>query len=137
MKVNLIKEAYYDINEKKSSKMPFMMFMKMCGTTLNGNSDSKKDEVLPPNVRLFSNIDDFRSLSKEEINKFDTTKDVIVLSTGDFCVFLKTEQKETADNTTDITNTEMKNDNLSLTAEQGQDATTNTEEDPEDKATDL
>lgn len=105
MKVNLIKEAYYDINEKKSSKMPFMMFMKMCGTTLNGNSDSKKDEVLPPNVRLFSNIDDFRSLSKEEINKFDTTKDVIVLSTGDFCVFLKTEQKETADNTTDITNT--------------------------------
>lgn len=137
MKVNLIKEAYYDINEKKSSKMPFMMFMKMCGTTLNGNSDSKKDEALPPNVRLFSNIDDFRSLSKEEIDKFDTTKEVIVLSTGDFCVFLKTEQTEAVDNTPDITNEEVKNDNVSLTTEQVPNATTNTEEDPEDKATDL
>ena len=28
MKVKLIKEAYYDINEKKASNLPFMTFMK-------------------------------------------------------------------------------------------------------------
>ena len=99
MKVNLIKEAYYEINEKKSSNLPFMTFMKMCGTTLDGIEEKNANLVSPPNVRIFSKIDDFRSLSKSELDKFDTTKDVIVLPTGDFCVFLKPTQTEILSNT--------------------------------------
>lgn len=53
MKVNLIKEAYYEINEKKSSNLPFMTFMKMCGTTLDGIEEKNANLVSPPNVRIF------------------------------------------------------------------------------------
>ena len=132
MKVNLIKEAYYEINEKKSSNLPFMTFMKMCGTTLDGIEEKNANLVSPPNVRIFSKIDDFRSLSKSELDKFDTTKDVIVLPTGDFCVFLKPTQTEILSNTITSFATIPATDKQQL-----KNVTTNTKEDPEDKATDL
>lgn len=139
MKVNLIKEAYYEINEKKSSNLPFMTFMKMCGTTLDGIEEKNTNLVSPPNVRIFSKIDDFRSLSKSELGKFDTTKDVIVLPTGDFCVFLKPTQTEILSNTINA-QADKKVVDATIPAtdkQQLKNVTTNTKEDPEDKATDL
>ena len=139
MKVNLIKEAYYEINEKKSSNLPFMTFMKMCGTTLDGIEEKNANLVSPPNVRIFSKIDDFRSLSKSELDKFDTTKDVIVLPTGDFCVFLKPTQTEILSNTINA-QSDKKVVDATIPAtdkQQLKNVTTNTKEDPEDKATDL
>ena len=139
MKVNLIKEAYYEINEKKSSNLPFMTFMKMCGTTLDGSEEKDINLVSPPNVRIFSKIDDFRSLSKSELDKFDTTKDVIVLPTGDFCVFLKPTQTEILSNTiNDQADKKVVDATIPATDKQQlKNVTTNTKEDPEDKATDL
>lgn len=139
MKVNLIKEAYYEINEKKSSNLPFMTFMKMCGTTLDGIEEKNANLVSPPNVRIFSKIDDFRSLSKSELDKFDTTKDVIVLPTGDFCVFLKPTQTEILSNTINAQTDKKVVDATipSTDKQQSKNVTTNTKEDPEDKATDL
>lgn len=140
MKVNLIKEAYYDINEKKSSKLPFNTFMKMCGTSLEGNQQSNEKsatEVTPPNVRIFSKIDDFRLLSKKEIDKLDTTQDVIVLPSGDFCIFLKSSDENevnSADNT-DKAITEENTNGVKLKTQQ--DATTDTKENTENNATDL
>ena len=137
MKVNLIKEAYYEINEKKSSNLPFMTFMKMCGTTLDGIEEKNANLVSPPNVRIFSKIDDFRSLSKSELDKFDTTKDVIVLPTGDFCVFLKPTQTEILSNTiNDQADKKVVDATIPATDKQQlKNVTTNTKEDPEDKAT--
>ena len=139
MKVNLIKEAYYEINEKKSSNLPFMTFMKMCGITLDGSEQKDINLVSPPNVRIFSKIDDFRSLSKSELDKFDTTKDVIVLPTGDFCVFLKTTQSEIPGNAMKV-QSDKKVDNTAVLVtdkQRSKNVTTDTKEDPENKATDL
>lgn len=136
MKVNLIKEAYYEINEKKSSYLPFGTFMKMCGVTPNGKEQSDDSVVTPPNVRFFSKIDDFRSLTKSELDKFDTTKDVIILPSGEICVFLKLTQ----DNITENALKFKKNDesiNSSANTKEQQNVAANTKEDPEDKATDL
>ena len=142
MKVKLIKEAYYDINEKKSSNLPFMTFMKfmkMCGTTLEGSEQKDINLVSPPNVRIFSNIDEFRSLSKSELDKFDTTKNVIVLPTGDFCVFLKATQSEIIGNTMKVQSDKKVDDTAVLVTDKQQlkNVTTYTKEDPENKATDL
>lgn len=142
MKVNLIKEAYYEINEKKSSNLPFITFMNMCnmcGTTLKGSEQNDNNLVSPPNVRIFSKIDDFRSLSKSELDKFDTTKDVIILPTGDFCVFLKTTQSEILGNTIKVQSDKKVDDTaMPVTDKQrSKNATTDTKEDPENKATDL
>lgn len=121
MKVNLIKEAYYEINDKKSLKVPFDAFLKMCGTTLEG-SQKTEEEIALPNLRLFSTIEDFRALSKQEMDKLDNAKDVIMLPTGNFCVFLK-----------DDDNTEVS----ATTVNQSQNVATSTKEDTEDNATDL
>ena len=139
MKVNLIKEAYYEINEQKSSNLPFMTFMKMCGTTLDGIEEKNANLVSPPNVRIFAKIDDFRSLSKSELDKFDTTKDVIVLPTGDFCVFLKATQSEIIGNTMKVQSDKKVDDTSVLVTnkQQSKNVTTDTKEDPENKATDL
>lgn len=88
MKVNLIKEANYDLNESKSSKIPFDTFLKMCGTA----NESSPSTIDLPDVRIFSNIEEFKELSKTCIDKFDTTKNVYILSNGNFCVFLKKDE---------------------------------------------
>ena len=142
MKVKLIKEAYYDINEKKASNLPFMTFMKfmkMCWTTLEGSEQKDINLVSPPNVRIFSNIDEFRSLSKSELDKFDTTKNVIVLPTGDFCVFLKATQSEIIGNAMKVQSDKKADDTAVLVTDkqQSKNVTTDTKEDPENKATDL
>lgn len=82
MKVNLIKEAEYNLNEDKCSKIPFDTFVKMSGidTTLSkGNAYQK--------VRIFKDINEFKNA--ENVSLYDNTKDVYVLSDGQFLIFLK------------------------------------------------
>ena len=136
MKVNLIKEAYYEINEKKSSFLPFSTFMKMCGVTPNGKEQSDDSIVTPPNVRFFSKIDDFRSLTKSELDKFDTSKDVIILPSGEICVFLKLTQDNITENALELKKND-ENAKSSVNTKEQQNVAANTKEDPEDKATDL
>lgn len=126
MKVNLIKEANYDLNENKSSKIPFDTFLKMCGAA------DKKEEALTeelPNVRIFASIDDFKALPLNAIKKFDDTKDVYVLSNGNFCVFMKDNVASDA-KTNAATNTIEKK-----TVEKN--ATASTKKNTESEATDL
>ena len=57
MQVNLIKEAFYELDDKKATSIPFETFinmLNMCGVTMNGNGSDKYDNI--PNVRLFTNI---------------------------------------------------------------------------------
>lgn len=120
MKVNLIKEATYDLNENKSSKIPFETFIKLCVM----DNDDNKSSITPselPDVRIFSNIDEFRLLSKSDIEKFDNSKNVYVLSNGNFCVFLKRDEIEAK----------------GVTLESKKDAATDTEKNQRIEATDL
>lgn len=126
MKVNLIKEANYDLNELRSSKIPFDTFLKMCGAA------DKKEEMLTeelPNVRIFASIDDFKALSLNAINKFDNTKDVYILSNGNFCVFMKD------DDVSDVKTNAATKTIEKKTVEKN--ATTSTKKNTESEATDL
>lgn len=78
-------------------------------------------------------------MSKSEFDKFDTTKDVIVLPTGDFCVFLKTTQSEILGNAMKVQSDKKADDTAVLVTDkqQSKNVTTDTKEDPENKATDL
>lgn len=121
MKVNLIKEANYELNENKSSKIPFDTFIKMCGATTSDNSNITAEL---PDARIFASIEEFKALPSNVVDKFDTTKDVYVLSNGNFCVFLKGES-----NTVDV---------KSVTPKQVvNNATTNTKKNTESEPTDL
>lgn len=84
MKVNLIKEAEYELNESKCSKMPFDVFCRMSGYAAAQRGET---EGSLPSVRIFANIDEFRKSG--DSGKYDSTKDVFVLSNGQFCIFLK------------------------------------------------
>lgn len=121
MKVNLIKEANYDLNESKSSKIPFDTFIKMCGTTTDV-IDGLEEKL--PDVRIFASIDEFKALPKSVMGKFDTTKEVYVLSNGNFCVFMK------GDDTSAKTDT-------ATTKKVEKNATTSTQKNTESAATDL
>lgn len=82
MKVNLIKEAVYELNEEKSTKIPFDTFCKL--SAVDGRYKSGNTY---PKVRIFSSIDEFRECGK--LDNLDNTKDVYVLQNGQFCAFLK------------------------------------------------
>lgn len=101
MKVNLIKEAVYDLPEKKCSQVPFDVFVKMSSVNLsavNGNNF--------PRVRIFENIDEFKQT--ENFDQYDSTKYVHIMKNGQICIFLKEnesdvileESKEVVDNGT-------------------------------------
>lgn len=96
MKVNLIKEAVYDLNEKKSSRVPFEAFVKMASV----DAKLASGEMLPK-VRIFETIDEFKQ--SEDYNRYDETKDVFILKNGQFCVFLKEETS-----VADLNNEEIK-----------------------------
>lgn len=99
MKVNLIKEAEYELNEEKCTKINFDTFSKMT----NAKAFDQQSTTIP-NVRIFSSVDEFRDCNLE---MFDTTKDVYVLSNGQFCVFLKGKcEQSKKTNTDESTNTE-------------------------------
>lgn len=101
MKVNLIKEAVYELNEKKNSQVPFDVFVKMASVDVAKSSGNTF-----PKVRIFENIEEFKTF--ENFEDYDTTKDVHILKNGNICVFLKED-----------------NGNLNQTIEDG---TTHTEE---------
>lgn len=124
MKVNLIKEATYDLNENKSSKIPFDTFIKMCGTTVN--KENTIEEKFP-DVRIFASIEEFKALPNSVMDKFDTTKDVYVLSNGNFCVFMNENVAIKAEAQTKTTTSKKVENN----------ATTSTKKDTESAATDL
>lgn len=124
MKVNLIKEATYDLNENKSSKIPFDTFIKMCGTTVN--KENTIEEKFP-DVRIFASIEEFKSLPNSVMDKFDTTKDVYILSNGNFCVFMNENAAIKVETQTKVTTNKKVENN----------ATTSTKKDTESAATDL
>lgn len=98
MKVNLIKHAEYDLNEAKFNKMGFETFCNLTGVSTF--EDTTVTENPYDDVRLFTSIDEFRN---SDIKEFDETKDVFVMSNGNFCVFLKnksiTEQPKNNEST--------------------------------------
>ena len=82
MKVILIKEAEYELNEEKSTKIPFGTFCKMSAVDTGlGKGNSY------PKVRIFSDINEFKNV--ENFTMYDSSKDVYILPSGQFCVFLK------------------------------------------------
>lgn len=110
MKVNLIKEAVYELNEEKSTKIPFDTFCKLSavdGKSVSGNTY--------PKVRIFSSIDEFRECGK--LDNLDSTKDIFVLANGQFCAFIKEDESV-----------------VDLKNEIKQDGTTNTKESSKSKA---
>lgn len=86
MKVKLIKEAEYELNEEKSTKVPFGTFCKMSAVDIDLCHDNSY-----PKVRIFSDINEFRNA--ENFVLYDNTKDVYILSNGQFCVFLKEKEE--------------------------------------------
>lgn len=88
MKVQLINVAEYEIKDGKTTDIPFTTFVNLCGNV--GTSGS---EVLPK-VRLFKTMDEFKNLSKQELETLEQEESVKVLSNGQFLVFLKRENKE-------------------------------------------
>lgn len=88
MKVKLINVADYDLKEDKISEISYETFVNLCG-------GFKNEEVTKENlssVRLFKSIKEFSNLSQEEMEEFDTSKNVCVLTNGNFCVFLKEDK---------------------------------------------
>lgn len=83
MKVNLIKEANYELNDAKCSLVPFDVFLKMA--SVDENKTQEKENL--KSVRLFTTIEDFR----EGYNKdtFDEGEKVRILPNGQFCLYLK------------------------------------------------
>lgn len=106
MKVKLINVAEYEIKEGKTTEIPFDSFVHLCG----GVGTGKNDEHLPK-LRLFKTMNEFMSLTPEEMLEIDQEKPIELLSNGQFLVFLKGFEDMQK------TNAKIKND-----------ATTNTEE---------
>lgn len=82
MKVNLIKEASYELNGDKTTKINFDVFCKMT----NVGKTQYVSDGNTPNVRIFSSIEEFVN---SDLNLFDETKDIYILQNGNFCVFFK------------------------------------------------
>lgn len=116
MQVNLIKEAFYELDDKKATSIPFETFINMCGVTMNGNGSDRYNNI--PNVRLFTNVEEFKGISKTEMESLDTSQNVLVLPKGNFCIRLKDKPQITTKN-------------------KKHDGTTSTEKNTEDKPTDL
>lgn len=96
MKVLLVNEAEYELNEGKMTKMPFKMFNLMRDRRNIMKSDNMQ------RVRVFKSMEEFNStVTDEDINTFDETKDVLVSKGGNIFLFLKdTTYNSETDNAT-------------------------------------
>lgn len=83
MKVNLIKEAEYELDVDKCSKIPFEAFMKMTNVKINCEPNPL------PNVLIFNSVDDFKNYHNND--NFDTMENIYVANNGKIFVFLKKE----------------------------------------------
>lgn len=87
MKVNLIKEATYELHEEKLSKLSFKAFCTMANTS----SIAPSQEVIEkrPDVMALSNIDEFKKIVSEGgLDNFDQTKDVYFMPDGKILMYL-------------------------------------------------
>lgn len=95
MKVILVNEAEYELNEEKMQKMSFDTFK-----LVTDNSFANSNEATFPKVRVFKNMGEFnRIVNDKEIETFDTSKEILLSPKGNIFIFLK-------DNTDATTNTE-------------------------------
>ena len=91
MKVLLVNEAEYELNEGKMTKMPFEMFNLMRDRRNITKSDNMQ------RVRVFKSMEEFNStVTDKDINMFDETKDVLVSKGGNIFLFLKDTNNATA-----------------------------------------
>lgn len=91
MKVLLVNEAEYELNEGKMTKMPFEMFNLM----RDRRNITKSDNI--QRVRVFKSMEEFNStVTDKDINTFDETKDVLVSKGGNIFLFLKDTNNATA-----------------------------------------
>lgn len=96
MTINLINVAKYDLNEEKTSSIPLSVFRKLTSY----NAENTKDNEQLPKARLFKTQADFLNLTSEEMMEFDETKDVRVLSNGQFIVFFNEPKKSVKNGST-------------------------------------
>ena len=87
MTVNLIKSATYDLKSDNCANIPFNYFLNLCKT--NTPSDFKSATEGLPIVELFTSMSELVAKTEADLEKYDTDKGVLVMSNGNFCVFLK------------------------------------------------
>lgn len=109
MKVKLIKEATYELNDNKCSSIPYDTFLKMA--SVDENQVLKFDGLR--SVRIFESIDEFRTQYSEGL--FDSSENVRVLKDGRFCVFLNTK-------TVEVENPKIKNGTTDTKENTGEEA---------------
>ena len=90
MKVNLIKEAIYELDDAKTSSIPLKTFLKL--SSINEDEEQKPNEKLR-NVRIFASIEEFRENYTPGV--YDENEMVKILSNGQFCLFLKDDIEPT------------------------------------------
>ena len=84
MKVLLVNEAEYELNEGKMTKMPFEMFNLM----RDRRNITKSDDFR--RVRVFKSMEEFNStVTDKDISTFDETKDVLVSKGGNIFLYIK------------------------------------------------
>lgn len=100
MKVNLIKEAEYEIDVEKCSEIPLQTFMKMSNTKINVKTNGLPDAL------VFTSIDEFKAYQHNE--NFDENKNVLVMNNGRIFVFLKKDVCVSDESTDTKENTDKK-----------------------------
>lgn len=90
MKVLLVNEAEYELNESKMTKMSFEMFNLM----RDRRNITKSDDLR--RVRVFKTMEEFNStVTDKDISTFDETNDVLVSKNGNIFLFLKEHSHNT------------------------------------------
>ena len=98
MNVELIKSAVYDLKSENCANVPFTYFKSLCRLNTPMEFVSKTDNL--PKVELFTSMAEFGVKDDSELEKYDTDKGVLVMSSGNFCVFLKDDgTTDTEENT--------------------------------------
>ena len=98
MRVLLVNEAEYELNEGKMTKMPFEMFNLM----RDRRNITKSDDLR--RVRVFKSMEEFNStVTDKDINTFDETKEVLVSKGGNIFLFLKDTTYNSESGTDNVT----------------------------------
>lgn len=98
MNVKLIKSAVYDLKSENCANIPFNYFKSLCRLNTPLEFVSEMDNL--PNVEIFTSMAEFGIKDDSELEKYDTDKGVLVMSNGNFCVFLKDDgTTDTEENT--------------------------------------
>lgn len=98
MKVILVNEAEYELNDEKMQKMSFDTFK-----LVTDNSFANQNASSFQKVRVFKNMGEFnRIVNDKEMETFDTTKEVLLSPKGNIFMFLK-ESVDAAANTEENT----------------------------------